>query len=77
MSHGAAIRLVAAVLAGVDSTFAIDHHLANTETVVLAPVTDGRWSCLQWGVLTPPFGPDAAAVTTVGDVAGASADPMG
>ncbi|TRW88907.1 histidine phosphatase family protein [Mycolicibacterium sp. 018/SC-01/001] len=72
VSHGAAIRLVAAVLAGVDSTFAIDHHLANTETVVLAPVTDGRWSCLQWGALTPPFGPDAA-VTTVD----ASADPMG
>lgn len=77
VSHGAAIRLVAAVLAGVDSTFAIDHHLANTETVVLAPVTDGRWNCLQWGALTPPFGPDAAAVTTVGDGAAASADPMG
>ncbi len=80
VSHGAAIRLVAAMLAGVDSTFAIDHHLANTESVVLAPVTDGRWSCLQWGALTPPFGPDATStsmVTTVGDGVDPSADPMG
>ncbi|PRC49472.1 histidine phosphatase family protein, partial [Mycobacterium sp. ITM-2017-0098] len=29
VSHGAAIRLVSAVLAGVDGHFAIDHHLAN------------------------------------------------
>ena len=49
VSHGAAIRLVSAVLAGVDGSFALDHHLANTESVVLAPITDGRWSCLQWG----------------------------
>ena len=45
VSHGAAIRLVSAVLAGVDGSFALDHHLANTESVVLAPITDGRWSC--------------------------------
>lgn len=76
VSHGAAIRLVAAVLAGVDGAFAIDHHLANTETVVLAPVTDGRWSCLQWGALTPPFAPEAA-VGAAGEGADASADPMG
>ena len=76
VSHGAAIRLVSAVLAGVDSGFAIDHHLANTESVVLAPVTDGRWSCLQWGKRTPPFGPQEAAVTTVGE-GSESADPMG
>ena len=49
VSHGAAIRLVAAVLAGVDGSFALDHHLANTESVVLSPITDGRWSCVQWG----------------------------
>ena len=69
-----------AVLAGVDSAFAIDNHLANTEAVVLAPVTDGRWTCLQWGALTPPFGPGTGAanmVTTVGDGSDASADPMG
>ncbi len=55
VSHGAAIRLVSAVLAGVDGTFALDHHLANTESVVLSPITDGRWSCVQWGALAPPF----------------------
>ena len=75
VSHGAAIRLVSAVLAGVDGGFAIDHHLANTESVVLAPVTDGRWSCVQWGSLTPPFG-TAPTVTRTEDV-DRSADPMG
>jgi probable phosphoglycerate mutase len=76
VSHGAAIRLVSAVLAGVEAGFAIDHHLTNAEAVILAPVTDGRWSCVQWGSLTPPFGPEAS-VTTAGDSAGSSADPMG
>ena len=32
VSHGAAIRLVSAVLAGVDGSFALDHHLANAES---------------------------------------------
>lgn len=73
VSHGAAIRLVSAVLADVDPGFAIDHHLANAESVVLAPATDGRWSCLQWGRLTPPFAAEAS-VTTAGE---SSADPMG
>jgi broad specificity phosphatase PhoE len=75
VSHGAAIRLVSAVLAGVDGHFAIDHHLANTESVVLAPITDGRWSCVQWGKLTPPFEPETP-VTSGGDAL-RSADPMG
>lgn len=75
VSHGAAIRLVSAVLAGVDGQFAIDHHLANTESVVLAPITDGRWSCVQWGKLTPPFVPEAPV--TRGADASVSADPMG
>lgn len=75
VSHGASIRLVSAVLAGVDGQFAIDHHLANTESVVLAPITDGRWSCVQWGKLTPPFFPDAPV--TSGTDASRSADPMG
>lgn len=75
VSHGAAIRLAAAVLAGVDGGFALEHHLANTEAVILAPITDGRWSCLQWGALTPPFLPE----TDVHPVQDAleSADPMG
>lgn len=75
VSHGAAIRLVSAVLAGVDGGFAVDHHLANTESVVLAPVPEGRWSCVRWGSLGPPFG-TAPTVTRNRDTV-RSADPMG
>jgi broad specificity phosphatase PhoE len=75
VSHGAAIRLVSAVLAGVDGSFALDHHLANTESIVLAPITDGRWSCVQWSTLTPPFYPESD-VHPVEDAL-QSADPMG
>lgn len=75
VSHGAAIRLTAATLAGVESSFVLDHHLANTEAVVLAPITDGRWSCVQWGSLTPPFYPEPD-VHPVADAL-ESADPMG
>ena len=71
VSHGAAIRLVAKTLAGVESDFALDHHLANTEAVVLAPITDGRWSCVHWGSAAPPFYPQAP------DAADSAADPMG
>jgi broad specificity phosphatase PhoE len=75
VSHGAAIRLVAATLAGVDGGYVLDHHLANAESVVLAPITDGRWSCLHWGPEAPPFYPE----TDVHPVEDAlqSADPMG
>ena len=76
VSHGAAIRLTAAVLAGVESSFVLDHHLKNTEAVVLAPVTDGRWSCVQWGTLTPPFYPEPD-VTPVTDAVESGVDPMG
>lgn len=75
VSHGAAIRLASAVLAGVDGSFVLDHHLANTESVVLSPITDGRWSCVQWGTLTPPFYPEPD-VHPVEDAL-QSADPMG
>ncbi len=75
VSHGAAIRLAAAVLAGVDPSFVLDHHLANTEFVTLAPITEGRWSCLQWGARTPPFYPEPD-VHPVQDAIEA-ADPMG
>ncbi|WP_197379168.1 histidine phosphatase family protein [Mycolicibacterium mengxianglii] len=75
VSHGAAIRLVGAVLAGVDGTFALDHHLANAESVVLAPITDGRWSCLHWGALSPPFYPEPEV--DAAQEARTSADPMG
>jgi len=76
VSHGAAIRLVAAVLGGVGAGFALDHHLGNAEAVVLAPITDGRWSCVQWGTLAPPFGPGPEA-DPVADVVERGADPMG
>jgi len=75
VSHGAAIRLAAATLAGVESGFVLDHHLANGECVVLAPITDGRWSCVQWGAQTPPFYP-GHDVHPVEDAL-RSADPMG
>lgn len=75
VSHGAAIRLVAATLAGVHGSFALDHHLSNADSVVLAPITDGRWSCLQWGSKTPPFYPEPD-VHPVEDAL-SSADPMG
>jgi probable phosphoglycerate mutase len=75
VSHGAAIRLVAATLAGVESSFVLDHHLANTEAVVLSPITDGRWSCVQWGALSPPFYPEPD-VHPVEDAL-ESVDPMG
>jgi probable phosphoglycerate mutase len=75
VSHGAAIRLVSAVLAGVESSFALDHHLRNAESVVLSPITDGRWSCVQWSTLTPPFYPEPD-VHPVEDAL-SSADPMG
>ena len=76
VSHGAAIRLTAAVLAGVERSFVLDHHLNNTEAVVLAPVTDGRWSCVQWGTLMPPFYPEPDA-TPVTDAVDSGSDPMG
>lgn len=76
VSHGAAIRLAAAVLAGVDSGFALDNHLGNAESVVLSPITDGRWSCVQWGTLTPPFYPEPAP-TPITDAVRSSTDPMG
>ena len=67
VSHGAAIRLASAVLAGVDGNFALDHHLDNAESVVLTPITDGRWSCVRWGALTPPFYPGTRVQPPVAD----------
>jgi broad specificity phosphatase PhoE len=75
VSHGAAIRLAAATLSGVETSFVLDHHLANTEAVALVPITDGRWSCVQWGARTPPFYPEPD-VHPVEDALRAP-DPMG
>ncbi|MBY4010427.1 histidine phosphatase family protein [Rhodococcus fascians] len=55
VSHGAAIRLVAAALTGVDGTFAADNHLDNTQTIELLPLLDGGWACAKWGTFLPPF----------------------
>lgn len=79
VSHSAAIRLAAAVLAGVDGNFVLDNHLENVESVVLAPITDGRWSCVQWGLRKPPFCPDPAeaAASPVTHAVTSSTDPMG
>ncbi|MBB4853857.1 putative phosphoglycerate mutase [Mycobacteroides chelonae] len=74
VSHGAAIRLVAATLAGVDPGFAVNRHLRNAEAVVLAPITDGRWSCVHWGDAAAPFPHQEAASA---EELAQSADPMG
>jgi len=75
VSHGAAIRLVGAILGGVDGSFALEHHLANTESVVLSPITDARWSCVQWAALVPPFAPEPQVHAVEDALHGA--DPMG
>lgn len=58
VSHGAAIRLVAAHLSGVDGGFAATYFLPNTAAVVLQPVAEG-WRCVRWDEHTPPFLPPA------------------
>ncbi|MFM9377207.1 histidine phosphatase family protein [Gordonia sp. VNK21] len=63
VSHGAAIRLVAAHLAGIDPEFALRHHLRNTETVELE-LTDSGWTCLRWGGVTDFAVPDTVVPTT-------------
>ncbi|MCR8693010.1 histidine phosphatase family protein [Rhodococcus rhodochrous] len=68
VSHGAAIRLVAAYLGKVPSGFAITNHLANTETVELVPVAGGGWECARWGTFFAPFHDTAR---------GGADDPMG
>lgn len=80
VSHGAAIRLASAVLAGVDGTFALNNHLDNAQSVVLAPIADGRWSCVRWGTRTPPFyrtDPAEFPTTPAAEAATSSTDPMG
>lgn len=76
VSHGAVIRLASAVLAGVDGNFALDNHLDNADSVALSPITDGRWSCVRWGALTPPFYPKSDA-SPVADAVTSGSDPMG
>ncbi|WP_421843348.1 histidine phosphatase family protein [Mycobacterium sp.] len=75
VSHGAAIRLASAVLARVDGQFVLDNHLGNAESVVLVPITDGRWSCVRWGTQMPPFCPEADA--TAAEASPSQTGPMG
>ena len=67
----AANRLVQAWLDAASSAAGPD---ADAVRQVLAPITDGRWSCVHWGSAVPPFYPDepAAAGSTE-----SVADPMG
>ncbi|GAC58059.1 putative 2,3-bisphosphoglycerate-dependent phosphoglycerate mutase [Gordonia hirsuta DSM 44140 = NBRC 16056] len=51
VSHGAAIRLVAAHLAGVESDFAFKNHLRNTDSVELELTPQG-WELRRWGSVT-------------------------
>lgn len=55
VSHGAAIRLVAARLAGIDGKFAAATHLPNTGSIELE-YRDGIWICHRWGAARAPFG---------------------
>lgn len=54
VSHGAAIRLVAARLAGIDGKFAAATHLPNTSSIELEYRDDG-WVCHLWGATPAPF----------------------
>lgn len=78
VSHGAAIRWVAATLAGVDGRFATTRHLDNTETAELILGPDGRWTCVRWGREIPPFPiPSADEPSLDSDISDISSNPMG
>ncbi|GED96289.1 histidine phosphatase family protein [Gordonia crocea] len=60
VSHGAAIRLVAARLASIDPGFAVSNHLSNTGVVELSytPGDDVEWHAHRWGSRVAPFDTD-------------------
>lgn len=68
VSHGAAIRLIAARLVGMPAEFSLKHHLQNTGSIELTRTPDG-WACLRWGLELPPFRTD--------DEPELAPDPMG
>ncbi|HEY9310970.1 histidine phosphatase family protein [Williamsia sp.] len=68
VSHGAAIRLIAARLVNMPAEFALKHHLKNTGSIVLERTADG-WTCRRWGLELPPF--------HTSDPAELARDPMG
>ncbi|MGV9709725.1 histidine phosphatase family protein [Gordonia sp. NPDC003424] len=55
VSHGAAIRLIAAHLGDIDPAFAAGTHLQNTGSIELE-YRDGLWVVHRWGAVTGPFG---------------------
>ncbi|WP_051198495.1 histidine phosphatase family protein [Gordonia shandongensis] len=84
VSHGAAIRLVAAHLARLDPEFAMKNYLPNTGSVELE-LRDGVWICHAWGDAPLPETPDLVAGegapnlgdADLGDADRGDADPMG
>ncbi|QBJ96670.1 histidine phosphatase family protein [Rhodococcus sp. ABRD24] len=76
VSHGAAIRLVGAYLAGVPGAFAADRHLENTGAVELVPTASG-WQCVRWGSYEPPFEGRPSRPWFEPSAAEATDDPMG
>lgn len=68
VSHGAAIRLIAARLVHMPAEFALAHHLNNTGSIELTRTPDG-WTCERWGHDLPPFHTD--------DEPEPAPDPMG
>ena len=71
VSHGAAIRLIAAHLTKLDPEFAMKNYLQNTGIVELE-YADGLWICHRWGEAELP-GDDSPA----DEAAAQNADPMG
>ncbi|NMO04363.1 histidine phosphatase family protein [Gordonia sp. TBRC 11910] len=69
VSHGAAIRLAAAKLAGIDADFAMRNHLENTQSIELE-YAEGAWICRRWGTRVAPF-------QTEGEEDSPEGDPMG
>ncbi len=70
VSHGTAIRLVAAELASVDRDFAATTHLRNTESIELE-YDNGVWVCRSWGSTLQPSAEQVAERNLT------PADPMG
>ncbi|GAB2657642.1 histidine phosphatase family protein [Gordonia jinhuaensis] len=68
VSHGAAIRLIAAHLGQVEPRFALEHHLRNCSEVELNYAL-GQWDCVRWGDDEAPFTSTDPSETVI--------DPMG
>ncbi|WP_278314024.1 histidine phosphatase family protein [Lolliginicoccus levis] len=67
VSHGAAIRAIAARLTRTDPVFALRNRLENTGGVELVTTGRGSWELSRWGTLIESLGADA---TTIGDAMG-------